>query len=199
MTYRQKITKKQAVEQINTTELQDLTNRELIDSYEKKIKKWLACSVAETPSPQLVVVRVTLCDAVTISRFCAWLVDFYRKKKPKQPFKYLWIREDRPSSADEYVGEHYHFALVTSAGLTNNPVMPFVLAKERGLIVSWWCSRDLQGKQWMSYEQQHNLPHQIHFLRQQQGLHAALQHLAYLAKAETKHIASTQRSIGCSS
>lgn len=185
--------------QVEATQLHQLTNRELIDSYERKIKRWLASAVADVPSPQLVMIRVTLSDAVTISRFCAWLIDFYRKKQTKQPFKYLWVKEDRPSDADNYAGVHHHFALVTSASLTNNTVMPFVLAKERGLIVSWWASRDLQGKKWLPFEKQHALPLQIHYLRQQQGLDAALQHLAYLAKAETKHIASTQRSIGCSS
>lgn len=199
MTYRQTITKKQAVEQINTTELQDLTNRQLIDEYEQKIKKWLSSAVADVLSPQMVMVRITLSDAVTISKFCSWLVDFYRKKQTKQPMRYLWVKEDRPSDADNYAGVHHHFAVVTSAGLTNNAVRPFVLAQEKGLVCSWWPSRDLQGKRWLPFERQHNLPHQIHHLRTQQGLHEAMKHLAYLAKVETKHIASTQRSIGCSS
>lgn len=199
MTYKTQLTRLQAVEQINTTSLQDLTSRQLIDSYEKKIKQWLACSVAEVPSPQLVVVRITLCDAVTISKFCAWLVDFYRKKKPQQPVRYLWIKEIRSDDAADYGGLHHHFAVVTSDGLTNNPVMPFVVAQEKGLLVSWWSSRNLQGKRWLPYEQQHDLPHQVHHLRTQHGLNEAMQHLAYLCKADTKQIASKQRSIGCSS
>lgn len=198
MTYRQSLTKQQAVKQINTTELHQLTSRQLIPAYEQKIKQWLACSVAEVPSPQLVMVRVTLCDAVTISKFTAWLVDYYRKKTPRQPFKYLWVKENRDSDAEDYQGTHYHFAVMTSAGLTNMPTAAFAIAQEKGLIASWWCSRDLQGRQWLPFDQQRDLPHQVHYLRTQHGLNEAMQHLAYLAKQETKQIASRQRSIGCS-
>lgn len=199
MTYRTELTRLQATKQIEATQLSDLTSRQLIASYQQKIKQWLSCSVAEIPSPQLVMVRVTLGDAVTISKFCAWLVDHYRKKKPQQPFKYLWVREERLADSDDYVGEHYHFAVVTSAGLTNNSVMPFVVAQEKGLLCSWWPSKDLQGKKWLPFDQQHDLPIQVHHLRTQEGLHAALVHLAYLAKQSTKHIDPKQRSIGCSS
>lgn len=199
MTYKQKLTKQQAVKKIEATELNQLTNRALIPAYEQTIKQWLENAVAEVASPQMVMVRVTLGGDVTISKFTAWLTDYHRKRKQKQPFKFLWVREDRPSDADNYQGTHYHLALITSNGLTNNPAMPFVLAQEKGLIASWWCSRDLQGAKWLPFERQHDKPHQVHHLRTQEGLHAALVHLAYLAKAETKHIASKQRSIGCSS